>query len=46
MGEKGKMRERKKERKEKKGEEKKSEKLHILSRIYGDWAFDFRRSKM
>ena len=34
-----------KERKEKKEEEKMSEKLHLLSRIYGDWAVGFRRSK-
>ena len=41
-GEKG---EKEKERKEKKEEEKRSEKLHLISRIYGDRAVDFRRSK-
>ena len=35
----------KKERKEKKEEEKRSEKLHLISRIYGDRAVGFRRSK-
>ena len=39
------MREREKKRKEKKEEEKMSEKLHLLSRIHGDWAMAFRRSK-
>ena len=40
------MRERKrKKRKQKKEEEKMSEKLHLLSRIYGDRIVNFRRSK-
>ena len=34
-----------KERKEKKEEEKMSEKLHLISRIYGDRVVGFRRSK-
>ena len=34
-----------KERKEKKEEEKRSEKLHLLSKIYGDQAVSFCRSK-
>ena len=40
VGENGKMRERKK-----KEEEKMSEKLHLLSKIYGDRAVDFHQSK-
>ena len=35
----------KKKRKDKKEEEKMSEKLHLLSKIYGDRAVSFRRSK-
>ena len=34
-----------KEIKEKKEEEKRSEKLYILSNIYGDWTISFRQSK-
>ena len=46
VGEKGKTRERKrKKRKEKKEEENRSEKLHLLSRIYGDRTVGFSRSK-
>ena len=41
----GKRREREKERGEKKEEERRSERLHLLSRFYGDRAVDFRRSK-
>ena len=40
-----KSREKEKERKEKREEEKRSEKLHFLSRFYGDQIVDFRRSK-
>ena len=44
-GEREKMREREKERKEKKEEERMSEKLHLLSRFYGDRTIGFSRSK-
>ena len=46
VGEKGKTRKRKrKKRKLKKEKEKRSEKLHLLSRIYGDRTIGFSRSK-
>ena len=38
-------RERERERKEKKEGEKMSEKLHLISSIYRDWAVGFRQSK-
>ena len=43
--ERGERREKEKERKEKREEEKRSEKLHLLSRFYGDWTVGFRWSK-
>ena len=45
LEEEGKRREREKEMKEKREEERRSEKLHLLSRFYGDRTIGFLRSK-